>query len=269
MKTQQIMIKLVSILFLISACNPSREQMAATMAVQTIEARATGTAAVEQAVSEALTKAAPTITVTASPTEIVLPTATNTLIPPTPTVNPPAVLDNYLKNVRVVRVRKYSNMDSSVLSFSSDETESYSNLVKNRGFRAGEGILVDFKFTRGTQGDITLQTGQWDTNNYQTFGVHFRGTESKFLYWIGKIEYTVPLGKKIMLTDDNWYSVFLGIGHDGELLMLLWDLFDQNKVLSYRRDEMKESNWSTDIMVKNGTLSFDNLLELEFDDVLE
>ena len=72
-----------------------------------------------------------------------------------------------------------------------------------------------------------------------------------------------------MLTDDNWYSVFLGIGHDGELLMLLWDLFDQNKVLSYRRDEMKESNWSTDIMVKNGTLSFDNLLELEFDDVLE
>jgi len=64
-------------------CNTSREQVAATMAVQTIQARGTGTAAIEQAVSDALTKAAPTTTPTSlvSPTDTITPTPLSTPAP--------------------------------------------------------------------------------------------------------------------------------------------------------------------------------------------
>jgi outer membrane lipopolysaccharide assembly protein LptE/RlpB len=70
MKSKQILTWIFSIfsLLLLAACTPSREQIAATMAVQTIEARVTGTAEIEQAVSRALTQAAPTLTPTPSAT---------------------------------------------------------------------------------------------------------------------------------------------------------------------------------------------------------
>lgn len=81
MNTKQITIKFYSIIFLliVTACGTSKEQEAATMVVQTSAARETGTAAVEQAVSDALTKAAPTPTHTQTPT--LTPTATPTLSP--------------------------------------------------------------------------------------------------------------------------------------------------------------------------------------------
>lgn len=64
--------------FILTACSPSREQIAATMAVQTIEARGTATTAIEQAVSIAPTAAA---TVTNTPLPTVTPTVTPTLTP--------------------------------------------------------------------------------------------------------------------------------------------------------------------------------------------
>ena len=60
-------------LLILTACSPSREQIAATMAVQAIEARGTATAAIEQAVSVALTEAA---SVTNKPLPTVAPTLT-------------------------------------------------------------------------------------------------------------------------------------------------------------------------------------------------
>ena len=64
MKTKQLFTKvyLICFLFMLTACGASREEIAATMAVQTIEARGTETANVEQAVSNALTQTVPTLT---------------------------------------------------------------------------------------------------------------------------------------------------------------------------------------------------------------
>jgi hypothetical protein len=74
---------------ILTACGLPKEQEAATMDVQTRVARETGTAAIEQAVSNALTNAAPTSTLTpvpSTPTPTPIPqTPTPTPIPPTPT----------------------------------------------------------------------------------------------------------------------------------------------------------------------------------------
>ncbi len=89
MNAKQIVISIFSMVIL-TACGSSREQAAATMVIQTIEARATGTADVEQAVSNALTQAAPTLTSTPTftPTPTSLPTLT-----PTPLSSPTAPPD--------------------------------------------------------------------------------------------------------------------------------------------------------------------------------
>ena len=83
MKAQQIVIKLFSIfcLVMLTACSASKEQVAATMAVQTIQAKASGTAAVEQVVSDSLTKAAPTHTATSTATPMSTHTPTFTATP--------------------------------------------------------------------------------------------------------------------------------------------------------------------------------------------
>ncbi len=81
MKIKRLSTKLFFIfsLTLLTACSASKEEAAATMAIQTRAARETGTAAVEQAVSNALTQAAPTPTSTATFTPIA--TATPTFTP--------------------------------------------------------------------------------------------------------------------------------------------------------------------------------------------
>ena len=68
----QICLTLICVLIL-TACSSSGEQIAATMAVQTIEARGTATAAIEQAVSMVLTEAA---TESNTPLPAVAPTLT-------------------------------------------------------------------------------------------------------------------------------------------------------------------------------------------------
>ena len=276
MKIKLIVNKLFLVfgLTILTACSSPKEQVAATMAVQTIQARASGTAVVEQAVNDALTQAAPTATVTASPTATTIPTATNTLVPPTPTVSPPAILDKYLKNIRIVGVDTFDTVPnqsgaSGVTEFAGGNSETSSFRPLSREFHVGEGILVNVKFTKGTHVAVELITGQRNTNNYQQFGVFFQGTESKFVHVIGKIGYDAPLDNKIMIAEDRWYSVLLAIGNDGELIFLLWNPLEPDKVLNYRQDAMKESDWILQFNVKWGTLSVDDVIEIEFDEVLE
>ncbi len=87
MKTKQLFTKFFFIfsLLVLTACDSSIEQAAATMVVQTAEAGATGTAIIEEAVSNALTQAAPVSTSTLAFTPTLTPTPPNS---PTPTSNP-------------------------------------------------------------------------------------------------------------------------------------------------------------------------------------
>ena len=83
MNTKKITIKLGFMIFIlmVTACGNSKEQEAATMAVQTIQARATGTAVVEQAGSDLLTKAAPTHTAISTATPMSTQTPAFTVTP--------------------------------------------------------------------------------------------------------------------------------------------------------------------------------------------
>ncbi len=262
MKSKQILTWIFSIfsLLLLAACTPSREQIAATMAVQTIEARVTGTAEIEQAVSRALTQAAPTLTPTPSAT--LTPTATNTPIPPTPTpiATLPVALANYLENARVLRV---STADR---EFVGDDINWEPYLRKE--IREGRGILINFKIAKGSHLLISCSQGEWNTDSHRNFAVGFDPTHSFLVQETGQSVSFDHQGN-LYTAPDKWYSLLMAIGSKGELFAIIWEKSNPDNIKKYdwEFNVGTPRTWHYSINIRNGSISLDDVTNIQFDGI--
>lgn len=222
----------------------------------------------------------PTATIV-PPTNTPIPTntpkPTSTPIPPTPTLIPPAALAEYLENPRIVKVDSFDNSNSwelyvgkvtnGVLEIVGND---WNGIVREGTFQEGDGILINFKYTKGSEFELLFDKGEWWTDPYKRFGVYLAVDYAESNLWDGKkgLGFNYLRGN-FYLTPDTWYSLLMTIGKDGDFFALVYDPSNPEKIIKDRRkiEGWKGINWTFKLGANEGTILFDDLMEIEFDNI--
>jgi hypothetical protein len=214
-----------------------------------------------------------------TPTLILEPTFTS--LPPTATVTPPSNLSEYLADVRVVKFDDFSAGDGwatynpgtgrlvdNMFEITGQEDWS-SGLVRNRTFGEGEGILLEFKFTKGSEFEFILEAGEYETDSYRRFGVFgFDLPQANLTQGPNAIGHKNLQGN-FQPKPDIWYNFMAGIGFDGNFIALIWEPSDPSDVITYKETIGEKWNgltWTfTAKAADTGMLLYlDNFAEISF-----
>ncbi len=221
----------------------------------------------------------PQPTFTSLPAATATPKSTPTPITLTPTVVPPAVLTKYLENAHVVTVDTFDNragwnagyeISNGVLQLVGEGGNVWYGVAHNSVFREGEGVVIDFKFTPDENFEMYFDNGMWHTNPYKRFGVYVGQGHSYANLIIGKEGRGFGhIPGDLYLSPDTWYSLFMVIGKEGDFLALIWDPSNPDRSLRYREviKNWKGLNWRFHIQVNEGTITFDDFFQIEFDNI--
>ena len=227
------------------------------------------------------------------PEETVLPSVTplNTHIPtkpgisPSPTVEVPSVLDDYLINPAITKIYRFDNMSG--WSTYNSQTGQIRNGVyemtgqpgwqsglvrRNKRFKEGEGMFLKFKFTKSDQFEFVLERGTWKTDTYRAVGVAF------FNYPFANLSLgTNELGFNNMNGEfrpvpDTWYNYMAGIGFEGDIIQLIWNPTDPSRVMTHRDrvgEEWDNFSWKFTAKAadKELILYIDDFIEMTFDEI--
>jgi hypothetical protein len=209
------------------------------------------------------------------------PEPTSTPIPPTATVQPPSMLSTYLADVKVTYIDTFDTADgwSTYNAQTGSLTDGVftitgqpdwqSGLARNATFTEGQGILLEFKYDRGSEFEFILDAGEWQTDSYRRFGVFGFGYPQANL-----TQGVNAIGNKNLLGNfgprpDTWYNFMAGIGFDGNFIALIWDPSDTSQVVIYKEgvgEKWDNLSWGfTAKAAKSGmTLYLDNFAEISF-----
>ncbi len=248
MKTKSLLVILVVFSWILSACQPAPIPPTATLV---------------------------------SPTNTPLPTntpkPTSTPIPPTPTIVPPAVLTEYLENAHIAKVDTFENANGWDL-YAGKVTngvlevigKDWNGLVRKGEFQEGDGILVNFKYTKGSEFELLFDKGEWYTDPYKRFGIYLAVDYAESNLWDGKngLGFNYLRGN-FYLAPDTWYSLLMALGKDGDFFAIVWDPSNPDKIINDRRkiEDWKGITWTFRIGANEGTILFDDLMEVKFDTI--
>jgi hypothetical protein len=225
------------------------------------------------------------------PTDTPVPTATptkpptSTPVPPTPTLAPPSMLSELLDDVVIKSADNFDNIDKWITWNS--QTAKVSNgvveingqpdwnggFVQSNKFNEGMGVVIEFKKISGTEYSFLVDTGEWDTDSYRSFGViNYDGNRPRALVTQGK-NYIGGnnLYGNLSLTKDNWFSFAIAIGKNGEFFAVVWDLNDPSHRAIYHEtlnEKWIGKTWKFLIQTNTGTtLNVDNFSVFSFSGV--
>ena len=220
----------------------------------------------------------PQPTWTAPPTNIATAVSTLTLAPPTPGVPPPAVLTEYLENVRVVQIDTFDDASGweAGAQISNGELllagtgDDWHGVSRKAVFQEGEGVVTRFRFSGREFFELYFEKGSWDTRGYKRFGIYVHrgyGEANLFIGQEGRGSNRLP--GNLSLSPETWYSLFMAVGKDGDFLAVLWDPSSPDKSIRYREkiQAWAHINWQFRIQVNEGTIFFDDFQEIEFDGI--
>ncbi len=232
---------------------------------------------------------APSPTATPQPTETPIPTftatatpkPTKTPIPPTPTVEPPSILSNYLADVRVVAIDKFDNLNgwstynsqtgklSDGIYVITGHGDYSSGLVRNRKFAEGQGLMFEFKYDTKTEFEFILDKGEYQTDSYRRFGVFgFDIPRANLTQGKNALGYNRLFGN-FKPQPDTWYNYMVGVGFTGDFIALIWNPSDPSKVVYYKEgigEKWDNSTWqfTAKAAYEGMRLHIDNFAELTF-----
>ena len=224
------------------------------------------------------TEIPPTPTASSTLTPTLTRTFTRTPLPPTPTIDPPVVILDYLENAVVTQIDymessarwdlwagKVSNGVLEVIG------KDWNGLSKKGSIMEGEGIIIDFKFDKDAQFEMFLDRGDWYTDAYRRFGIYIYRNYPKANLWLGKqgLGFNNLYGN-FQPTVDHWYTLLMVVDTNGEFLALIWDPEDQSKIFSYNEnlgEKWAGYKWIFKIGANAGTATFDNCMEIAFDEI--
>jgi hypothetical protein len=185
----------------------------------------------------------PTISPISSPSGLSLPTSTVT--PRTPTVEPPPFLSGFLTEVHIDLTDNFNTLDNWHTFNPEDGTVSdgifvlngkadwNSGFVFNQPLTEGYGVIISFKTKNNAdmKSEFIFNTGEFNTDNFRQFGF-YNGRNPQTNLFQGKngIGYVILEGN-LSLVANSWYSVFMAIGKNGDLLAVVWNPADPTKRL--------------------------------------
>lgn len=247
MKTKSLLVILVVCSWILSACQPAQIPPTATI-----------------------------VHPTDTPVPTNTPKPTSTPVPPTPTIIPPAVLTEYLENVQITEVDTFDNgsgWDLSAGRVTGGTLElvgkDWNGLTRKGTFKEGSGILVNFKYTKGSDFELYFDDGDWYTDSYKRFGVYLALGYAESNRWIGKNGSGNYLRGNFYPAPDTWYSLLMVLGKDGDFYALMWDPSNPDKLISDRQkiEDWKGVTWRFALGADKGTILFDDFTEFTFDNI--
>lgn len=260
----RFMIPLFLMAVLLSACLPDTDKESVPEVVEIIETPV------------------PTKKPTEVPSATLEPTATPVPPTPTPTIEAPVHLEDFLQDVQLTFYDNFDYQQSDNWTMN-QECQSVSNgeleyactngfLERDYTFQVGEGVMIDFKAVDHSSDfywGINMSNGSWGEDTWRNFGISDsdRGQAVHINYkdaWQGfNISWIKP---------DIWYSLLLGVGEDGRIVVLVWERDTPDvKLLKHRTtlgSEWADREWwfwvNNDQMA---TLVFDNFYQLNFTEI--
>jgi hypothetical protein len=163
------------------------------------------------------------------------------------------MLTKYLENPRIVRHNKFD----SPAGWNADKEIS-------------NGVLKLTMFTPGEFFEMYLENGEWNTPPYKRIGIYInRGYADVNLFSGEEGVSSNHISGNLYPKPETWYSVFMAIGDGGDFLIIVWDPSNPGRYLRYREviDNWKEKNWMFRTQVNEGTIIYDNFMEIEFDSI--
>ncbi|WKZ47173.1 MAG: hypothetical protein QY306_15270 [Anaerolineales bacterium] len=217
----------------------------------------------------------------APPVSTSAPEATSTPLPPTATIAPPSNLSEFLSDIRVTAFDDFSTVDGwttynpgtgklsdGMFEITGQEDWS-SGLVRNHTFGEGQGVVLEFKYTKGSQFEFILEAGEYETDSYRRFGVFgFDYPQANLTQGPNALGHKILQGN-FQPHPDRWYNFMVGIGHDGNFIALMWIPDDPSSFIIYKEtigEKWDGLNWTfTAKAADTGmTLFLDNFAEISF-----
>lgn len=195
----------------------------------------------------------------------------------------PAILNENLAGLTVLRRDPFDQLDSSVWQFdpamasASNGTalvtgnKTWSNGLRlQRPILEGQAVLVTLQMAKGTNFGIQLSSGTPGTPEYRSYGFYRPQSVmlSRVYQGMEDIRQDIPLKGELKVHRFNtWYQVLLGVNANGHFFLLIWDPADPTK-FNRTHDVLDESwmgkEWTYTIEIRDGTLTLDEALELGF-----
>ena len=156
---------------------------------------------------------------------------------------------------------------SGVLEISGEEPWQAS-ASRYKEFSAGQGVLIRFQYTRGSEFEFHFDNPTWNIEPYRRFGISLSNNRARATTWQG-----VNGPRSERLSDDPdfepgiWYTLLLALGKDGELGAQIWDPSDPLRVVKYHGwldDKSSGLPWILQISANKGKVLIDSLTELSF-----
>jgi hypothetical protein len=136
-------------------------------------------------------------------------------------------------------------------------------------FHEGEGILVNFKYTRGADFEMYFDNGSFQTKEYKRYGVYLSGGYAESNRWNGKNLTGNYLRGNFYPQPDTWYSLLLTIGKNGDFFAHIWDPANPDKIIKDRQEiaDWEGLPWRLAFGANEGTIQWDQFTIIKFDNV--
>lgn len=214
---------------------------------------------------------------------ISLPTVTP--IPPTPVIEPTPLIYEFITDPQVLRFDNFEDACTKSKWNSDWTTEKFSDGViavvgedywkagisRNKDFSEGQGVVLRFKFEKGTEANIFFDSGDWSTNSYRRFGINIRQDSVQTDLWQGN---TGMGGKNLngnfKPKPETWYNLMIVISKNGEFLEAVWEPNDPTQVVTYHEqlgEKWTGLTWLFSIGANTGTVLIDDFSEIVFDKI--
>jgi hypothetical protein len=218
---------------------------------------------------------------TTLPTGTAKPTATP--IPATPTVEPPALLADYLNAATIDTVLTFTQMPGQV-DINRELVTAKDGVLHMQGrdwqgllyapykYKEGQGALFDFMFEQdgGTpEFETYVDVGEWWTPSYRRFGVYLTLSPQANM-WIGSQGSGKYLTGDLKLAPDVWYQVLLVVGENADFLGVIRDPANPGPVRSYRipmGTQWAGNTWTFAINGTRGRMLIDNWMSISFSSI--
>jgi len=195
----------------------------------------------------------PTTTPAPLPTSTPLPT--NTPVPFTPTPTPPPVSALLTGNHLLTYWNEFDSTDplrgdwvfftnvavkDSMMQI--EHSDKWDGVYGNQHLLNGQTILMKFRFETWSDLHLAVESGEFGTDSYRSWGIGSEGGIFSPNYSEGIQEYTSSFGPEdIELIPDKWYVLMLHIGNEESFITKIWE-FDNIKK-SYEVQLQLDETW--------------------------
>ena len=159
-------------------------------------------------------------------------------------------------------------LQDGVLSLQGDNN--WNGLGRQTALIEGQGVLLAFRYTRGSEFEMYMDHGEWNTDPYRRFGVYIYGVSGypKANLWQGRngLGFNNLVGN-FDPASDTWYQLLMVVGPDADFLAVIWDPNDQTNQIKYQEsigERWAGLDWVFHIGANAGAAEFAEYAEVSF-----